>query len=192
MKVINIIIACMMLFSTFQAYANEPYKTGASDTNAHIVVVSTKSAQFWFPVANVNSTWTWGISDPCICEYSWMVKVYTGTDEYEFGYSKFSGRSGKRNGTLSDLVASGQNDLWRYDPKEQSATVLCPRPKLLRTLVKGGGLLIELNDEEWIKRMFGTKPKLIEFHIRGVLQKHELLRVPIKYMNEKQHVNNAK
>jgi tetratricopeptide (TPR) repeat protein len=116
-------------------------------TNAARAMVMPITAHFWFPVESAYETWTWGIGPRDVCEYSWTVKVATDAAQYHLAYKIFNFQPGKRTGTLSDVVASGQTDLWHYDPKKKSAALI-QQVRHLRARAKDGGLLLELTDKE--------------------------------------------
>ena len=132
---------------------------------APTAVICAEKCRFTFPIENIHKAWDWGASNPDTCEYSWMVTIKTGDNDYQLGFSYFNAGAGVWSGTFTKLLRVGQTDLWLLEEDGLGAS----RVEGVRVdaSVEGNCLVFEISDKKWSERLFKTKPKDVTFKTGG-------------------------
>ncbi len=185
MKWFILALICVFCLSAGPAGAVDGHKHRESETpvlgnSVPRAVVAPAKAIFRFPLENAEDIWIWGDAPADACEYAWTVKIPVKNMEYRIAYTKFNGRPGEQEGSLPELIGAGQTDLWRYNPRTQTASVV-DNVRVVRAYVEDHCVVLELADKAWIKRLFGHMPKDVEFESNGVNQESSTVRVNVEY-----------
>ena len=174
------VCVCLLCVCTDFAITKGFGNTASFKGNLPRAIVTPIKALFWFPIENTQRIWTWGGSDQGVCRYSWTVKVPMDNAEYHIAYTIFDQGIIIQKGTLADLISHGQTDLWHFDLKALSSRVI-EGVHSVRAYAADGGLVIELTDKAWLKRLFNEIPTKIEFEMSGINQEHRTTSVAVEY-----------
>lgn len=125
--------------------------------STYTAVVTTKEATFTIPVRQ-RDRWTWRRPDTRDNqqEYQLTVMVKNEGNEYTFGFYlwKFHGAA-SGSGNLSDLISAGQKSLFERAPS-RLMTIVKDAP--VKVSLKGDVVVISLRDNDYLKRLFSSKP----------------------------------
>jgi hypothetical protein len=142
---LNFLLSLFLLVSTPQ------------QPSTYTAVVTTKEATFTIPVRQ-RDRWTWRRPDTRDNqqEYQLTVMVKNEGNEYTFGFYlwKFHGAA-SGSGNLSDLISAGQKSLFERAPS-RLMTIVKDAP--VKVSLKGDVVVISLRDNDYLKRLFSSKP----------------------------------
>jgi hypothetical protein len=108
-----------------------------------------------------------------------MVTVMGHESSYQFGFSYFNPDAVPQSGTLDDLLKTGQSNVWKLAPDGKGASyvegvrVTCESTE--------NGLRVSIDSEEWIKTLFGSRPKSVRFETNGTQLKRRKTDVNVDY-----------
>lgn len=113
------------------------------------------SATFVFPVAEQETLeWNKESSSASGLEWAWLVEFRDGRTSYSLGFTYWKDNTeGPVTGTLTELLAAGQVDLWRGNENiQQRAAILESR---------GGELVMRVSSPEVLKVLHTVKPRKV-------------------------------
>ena len=149
-------------------------------------VVSSTVAEFAIPVGDPGvGAWRWKRAETRDdgLEYRWGVRVTTGGQEYEFGFSlfKFPGAA-EGSGSLEDLLRAGQASLWKLAPGRSGGTVV-KTVKSAKVLVsaKDETVLIQITDAALVQLLFGEHPATARVVAKTPETTEAEVVVPVQY-----------
>jgi hypothetical protein len=176
----SIIIASLVFLS--------PHWLGADDdaeppkTKVATATVLPEKCVFTFPIDNIEREWKWGVNPAHHCEYSWMVTVKNNGATYQFGFSYFNPDAFPQSGTFDKLLKTGQANVWRLEADGNGASYV--DGVRVNCDSKGNALRITINNEKWVKKLFGRAPKTVRFETSGAQLKASKVDVNVEYTTD--------
>lgn len=151
-------------------------------------LVTNSSVTFWFPIADPNKQWQWGISRDSLLEYAWQAQVNLMGEQYEIGYSNFKHPDSMRKvGNLEALLFDGQVNVWRLKKERPGGTFVegifasSFWRKGIAAYRQAGGVTIGLTDPNFVSAFVSEKPKQVIMRTDGTMLTETKHTVDITY-----------
>lgn len=145
-------------------------------------VVESGRARFVVAVGH-RTTWSWNLetTSNAIQEYGFLVRV-DGDPAWEVGYTKWKFGSDPHDGSLQELLAAGQFDVWRIDGTGGS------RMQWGKVVVEAApsdtAVVVTIDDETTFSNVFASHPAQVRFIVRGANVSSSFRTVAVVYANE--------
>jgi hypothetical protein len=121
-------------------------------------VVSSNKAEFWFPLPD-RQEWEWGLQEHSSGEYAWGIRFGTPQDyghiAIRCGYPK---PEASQTGSFEDMLKTC-GSLIRTSPNADFIS----GEDVITSSYSNGGLLIQLTDPAWIKKLIKDQPPSMLF-----------------------------
>ena len=163
-----------MVVSTW-THADEA-KTNAKYATATVIA---SKCVFEFPIDDIERDWEWGVSPANYCEYSWMVTIKRGIVSYQIGFSYFNPDSMPESGSLAELLATGQSDVWKRSADAESGSVV--EGLRVTCTATRKHLRISLDNTKWTVELFCDKPESVTFETGGTQLEHTKTIIEVAY-----------
>ena len=136
--------------------------------------VAKDKAVFWFPTPN--GKLIWGGRTDRKKQYAWMAHVELPSGAYMIGFAYFAKSETLEKGSLEQLLAQGQSNVWTANHGPDSAI-----SAKVTTITDKGGIRIELNDPDILTQIRKDRPETIEFIAEGDSLKQETKSITVQY-----------
>ena len=146
-------------------------------------LVTSDEARFVFPVST-QPEWEWfavGTKGNAL-EYQWQIEVRNGKSTCQFGFTlfKYPGRKAER-GALENLLQSGQTGMWQVQQSGGSKTGSFVPDAGVKIVSVPGAMIVLVQGEENVRRMFSDKPAKVTFLIALPGEKEIRKKVKVSY-----------
>ena len=168
------VIGCVLLASCTTTTVIPP------STDTPTAKVSASAAHFWIPIKGGDQVWHWNIAEDNQQEYVWQVTVSLMNAMYDFGFTKFRfPRSRAQEGTLDQLLAAGQVNVWKRS-SDGSGTLVSDMTGV-RVYRKGKGLSIEVTESSFLAAFMKERPGTVEIKSSAADLGTYDYKVPVTY-----------
>jgi hypothetical protein len=145
-------------------------------------IITKDKARFWFPIADIDGSWTWGQGSDNSLEYMWSVESPS-TSEYSFSVSRWkSAGSSSQIANFEEFLSNTQTNVWRSNSETSSSGVV--EDAQIIASRDGQSLLIELKDPIFLTKLQNEMPSYLAFSSSGSMQDDYRQNVKVEYVKE--------
>jgi hypothetical protein len=145
-------------------------------------IITKDKARFWFPIADIDGSWTWGQGSDNSLEYMWSVESPS-TSEYSFSVSRWeSPGSSSQITNFENFLSNTQTNVWRSNSETSSSSVV--EGAQITSSRDGQSLLIELTDPVYLSKLQKEMPSYLALSSSGSMQDDYQQNVKVEYVKE--------